>query len=129
MAERTPVDRLTSGLRLLWQRIHHGAGSWRCGSRSPYRLRRLNRVQLLEDRALLATFVVTGTGNSGEGTLRWAIEQANATFGQDSIHFNIPGGGVQSIKPTTALPTITETEFSTINVVACINNIIWLIKT
>lgn len=109
MSERAPADILTSGLRLLWQRIHHRAGSWRCGTRSPYRLRRLNRMQLLEDRALLATFVVTGTGNSGEGTLRWAIEQANATFGQDSIHFNIPGGGVQSIKPTTALPTITET--------------------
>ncbi|MFM7167099.1 MAG: hypothetical protein ACKO3T_17820, partial [Planctomycetaceae bacterium] len=81
----------------------------RNATRSPHRRRRSWQVQLLEDRALLATFEVTSTGNSGTGTLRWAIEQANATFGQDLISFNIPGSGVQSIKPTAALPTITET--------------------
>ena len=79
------------------------------GTRSPHRRRRSWQVQALEDRALLATFEVISTGNTGTGTLRWAIEQANATFGQDLISFNIPGTGVQSIKPTTALPTITET--------------------
>lgn len=79
------------------------------GTRSPHRRRRSWHVQTLEDRALLATFEVISTGNTGTGTLRWAIEQANATFGQDLISFNIPGTGVQSIKPTTALPTITET--------------------
>ncbi|MEI7702781.1 MAG: hypothetical protein WCK86_23495, partial [Planctomycetia bacterium] len=109
MSRRKSVLAFVTRLRELCMQIDLGARQWRCRLRSPYRVRRLNRVQLLEDRALLATFVVTGTGNSGAGTLRWAIEQSNAAFGQDQIHFNIPGSGVQSIKPTTALPAIIET--------------------
>lgn len=41
-------------------------------------------------------------------TLRSAIEAANAQAGNDDINFNIPGGGVQTIAPASALPTITE---------------------
>ncbi|MDY0746607.1 cadherin-like domain-containing protein [Paucibacter sp. R3-3] len=57
---------------------------------------------------VLATFTVTSTGNTGAGTLRQAILDANASSGLDTIVFNIAGGGVQTITPTTALPTITD---------------------
>jgi len=41
-------------------------------------------------------------------TLRAAIEQANATSGADVIDFDIIGGGVQTITPSSALPDITD---------------------
>jgi CSLREA domain-containing protein len=43
-------------------------------------------------------------------SLRAAIEQANATPGADTIKFNIPGnaGGVRTISPASALPSITD---------------------
>ncbi len=44
-------------------------------------------------------------------TLRAAIEQANATAGSNTIGFNIPGAGVHTISPGSALPPITELVF------------------
>ncbi len=41
-------------------------------------------------------------------TLRAAITAANANPGADSIVFDIPGGGVHTIAPETALPTIID---------------------
>src|SRR5687768_9904507 len=41
-----------------------------------------------------ATFVVTNTNDSGAGSLRQAIIDANNSPGFDNITFNIPGGGV-----------------------------------
>ncbi|HEX8191139.1 MAG TPA: Calx-beta domain-containing protein [Pyrinomonadaceae bacterium] len=69
-----------------------------------------------------ATFTVNSTGdgadsntsdgvcNDGAGncTLRAAIEQANATPGADTIAFQIPGPGVRTIAPTTALPAVND---------------------
>ena len=57
---------------------------------------------------VLNAFVVTNVLNSGAGSLRQAILDANATAGTDSIIFNIAGGGVKTIAPTSVLPTITE---------------------
>jgi hypothetical protein len=71
------------------------------------------------------TFTVNQTGNLGDAlrngecdvllptaghqcTLRAAIQEANATTGKDTINFNIPGSGVQTIKPTSALPKIRD---------------------
>ena len=42
-------------------------------------------------------------------TLREAITAANNNPGVDTIIFNIPDAGVQTITPTSPLPTITET--------------------
>lgn len=54
-------------------------------------------------------FVVTTTNNAGPGSLRQAILEANvAITAGDTITFNIPGGGVQIISPTNALPLITD---------------------
>jgi CSLREA domain-containing protein len=48
------------------------------------------------------------TPNTGECTLRAAIEEANANVGADTIEFNIPGGDVKRIVPSPELPAITE---------------------
>ncbi len=51
-------------------------------------------------------FVVTNTNDSGAGSLRQAISDAN-TAGGGTISFDIPGTGVQTISPTGGLPAIT----------------------
>jgi hypothetical protein len=57
--------------------------------------------------ALANTYNVTTTADSGPGSLRQAILDANASAGADSISFNIVGGGVHTIAPASALPAIT----------------------
>jgi len=65
-------------------------------------------AEILERRTLLAAFVVTDAGDSGPGTLRQAILDANAAAGADTITFDLPGeGAVRSIRPLSALPEIT----------------------
>lgn len=56
------------------------------------------------------TFVVTSPEDSGPGTLRQAIESANAAFssGVNRIHFNLPGAGTRVIRPKAPLPPITQ---------------------
>ncbi|HEX5176698.1 MAG TPA: hypothetical protein VFV83_06710, partial [Chthoniobacteraceae bacterium] len=46
--------------------------------------------------------------NDGFTSFREAISFANATPGIQTITFNIPGSGVQTIVPTSALPAITD---------------------
>jgi len=55
-----------------------------------------------------ATYTVTSTNNSGNGTLRRAIEDANTSGGLDSIEFSIPGSGPHTILLTTKLDDITS---------------------
>jgi parallel beta-helix repeat protein len=57
--------------------------------------------------AQAATFTVNNTNNSGPGSLRSAINAANGTAAADTIRFAI-GAGVQTITPTTMLPTLTQ---------------------
>jgi len=55
------------------------------------------------------TFTVTNTLDDGStGSLRWAIEQANANLGADTIDFDIPGNGTQVINLGADLPSIIE---------------------
>ncbi len=63
------------------------------------------------------TYTVTNTNDSGAGSLRQAILDANANPGADAIHFNIPGSdpncdgsGVCTIAPTSGggLPGISD---------------------
>jgi len=67
------------------------------------------RFELMEDRTLLSTFTVINTGDTGPGSLRQAILDSNAdTAGENTIGFAIPGQGVQTIAPLSALPPITQ---------------------
>jgi hypothetical protein len=60
-------------------------------------------------RAWCATYVVTNTGDTGDGSLRQAILSANlSTNVPDDIRFTIPGTGPHSISPTTPLPALTD---------------------
>jgi len=56
-----------------------------------------------------AVFRVTNTNDSGDGSLRKAIQDANANPGADSIEFNIQGTPPFTITPASApLPFITD---------------------
>ena len=50
---------------------------------------------------------VTNTGDSGPGSLREAIETANANSGLDTINFGIPGDGPHTFRPQSPLPALT----------------------
>src|SRR5687767_10107926 len=65
-------------------------------------------IEVLESRIAPAAFVVTTVNDSGPGSLRQAILDANALDGFDVISFNIPGDTLQIISPLSALPTITD---------------------
>jgi len=55
------------------------------------------------------TFTVLNTNDSGLGSLRQAILDSNALVsGPRIIAFNIPGAGLHTIKPLSALPSITQ---------------------
>ena len=66
------------------------------------------RVESLERRDLLATFIVSNPADSGANTLREAITRANADTSADgdTINFQI-GTGTQTITLASPLPTIT----------------------
>ncbi|HUQ33560.1 MAG TPA: Calx-beta domain-containing protein [Pyrinomonadaceae bacterium] len=87
--------------------------------------------------AQAATFTVTNTNNSGAGSLRQAILNANAQVGGfHAIEFNIPGSGVKTINLTSPLPAITERVTingytqpgSSMNTLAVGNNAVLLIE-
>jgi hypothetical protein len=70
---------------------------------------RRHRLEALEGRNLLSAYLVTTTADSGPGSLRDAINQANAdSQALSTIDFSIPGSGVQTISPATDLPVITH---------------------
>jgi hypothetical protein len=68
-------------------------------------------LELLEDRSVPSIFTVTNTDDSGAGSLRQAITDANNnpnSGGPDRIEFNISGAGIQTIQPLNKLPDITD---------------------
>lgn len=69
--------------------------------------------ELLEKRILLSAYVVNTTSDVPSAdpsilTLRQAITDVNLDTSYDSITFNIPGTGTQTIALTSALPAITN---------------------
>jgi parallel beta-helix repeat protein len=64
----------------------------------------------LEPTAHAATYTVTNTHDSGEGSLRQAIINANTLAGPEThnIVFNIPGTGLHTINLLSPLPAITS---------------------
>lgn len=89
--------------------------------------RPLDRRQALLQAALLAVFVVTNlsaaksdtytvrnTNNSGQDSLREAIELSNSNppfYGDNTIMFDIPGSGVPTIALSSPLPAISQPVF------------------
>src|SRR5437773_11048433 len=65
------------------------------------------QLEPVEPRLLLATFTVTNIADSGAGTLRQAITDANGSPGFDSIAFNI-AGAIPTINLSSALPAVTD---------------------
>jgi hypothetical protein len=63
-------------------------------------------VMVLAGAAFPATFTVTNTSGSGPGSLREAIESANANPGSDFIAFSISGTGPHTISLVSGLPEI-----------------------
>ena len=63
---------------------------------------------LVGGASLGQAFVVTSTADAGAGSLRQAIEDANALPGLDGISFEIPGAGPHTIRPSSPLPPITD---------------------
>jgi len=55
------------------------------------------------------TFTVTNTSDSGPGSLRAAVNDANAATGDDRIEFDIAGSAPHTIALTSPLPAISET--------------------
>jgi hypothetical protein len=72
-------------------------------------MKKLLALALLSTAPLrAATFTVTTTADSGAGSLRQAILDANANPGADVIAFDIPGAGVHTLTPATNLPSILD---------------------
>jgi len=66
-------------------------------------------LQALTPRAAdAAVFKVLNTNSFGSDSLDSAIDEANTTPGPDTIIFDIPATGVQTINLTSDLPTITD---------------------
>jgi hypothetical protein len=64
---------------------------------------------LLSTLGTAATYTVTTTADTGAGSLRDAITQANSTAAvADVIAFNIAGAGVHTIAPASPLPDLTS---------------------
>ena len=64
-------------------------------------------VLLAASAAPADTYVVTNTNNSGTGSFRQAIDDANAHAAADTITFTIPGAGPHTIRPNPFLPAFT----------------------
>lgn len=62
-------------------------------------------MESCEDRRLFSTYVVTTTADSGTGSFRDAIKQANSHTGTDTINFKI-GSGIKSIQTLSGMPYI-----------------------
>ncbi len=93
----------------------HGKHKQRKASRWPFAMRkRRKKVEPfqpefhgLEKRMMPSTYIVTSTGDSGPGTLRDAIDNVNSGT-DNTIDFNIGGGGPATITPLSPLPSLTE---------------------
>src|SRR5581483_12453310 len=83
-------------------------------SKAPRRSRsRLLRpfLENLEERVLPSTHTVVNTNDSGGGSLRQAILDANGhtnSGGPDVIAFNIGGNGTQTVALASALPAVSD---------------------
>ena len=75
-----------------------------------------NNTSEFSGRVPLMSYVVMNTNDTGPGSLRWAVEQANVNPGPDNIVFSIPSSdpgynpatGAWTIRPLSPLPALTD---------------------
>ena len=67
-----------------------------------------NTSEFSKDLLPVTAFTVTNTEDSGSGSLRQAILNANASGVLQTINFQIPGPGVHTIAPASRLPALTD---------------------
>lgn len=85
-----------------------GVGTTRASNQPPATVHPLLQIEPVN------TYVVTKTDDAGiqskgaAGTLRWAMNQANASAGFDLIRFDLTGSGVQTITVKDWLPDLTD---------------------
>src|SRR5213080_786003 len=80
----------------------------------PVRRRARLALEALEGRDVPATFTVTNALDDGSaGSLRWAVAQANATPGADTINFSSLFNAAQTITLTGGQLTLTDTTGAT----------------
>jgi hypothetical protein len=96
-----------------WKRLWSRSSSLALQRRRPERAPRRGcrpRLEVLEDRNLPSTFMVTNTNDSGAGSLRAAITSINKDTAAvvDVIDFKIGTGGTQTINLKSELPVITH---------------------
>jgi titin len=65
-------------------------------------------VSLCHAGAAQSTFTVTNTDDSGPGSLRWAITNADANPGTNTINFQISGDAPYTIALSSALPSVSN---------------------
>ena len=94
---RTTTNRCPAGLRHAPRRP--------AGRASHHRPRRAWTVEALEGRTLLSTWPVTSLDDTGDDSLRWAIDQANANNGDDTVDIKVEG----TITLDSALPDLNDT--------------------
>ena len=98
------------GGRQCHQRRHHHAGGDDATRSRPFTAAITTSAQhgTLTQTVNPDVLVVTNTSDSGPGSLRQAIQNADASPGIPTIDFDIPGSGVLTISPASALPAITN---------------------
>jgi hypothetical protein len=72
-----------------------------------HRTRRFLQMEKLESRAVPAVFTVTSLTDSGPGSLRSALVDANQSDGLDTINFQLADNGVRTIALVAELPPVT----------------------
>lgn len=104
----TPIG-LHVGLRVITPRAGRPLSAAASRGWAVVRRRHVRRLELeaLEDRVALSTIMITGLGDSGPGTLRAAIEQADLDPAADTITF--APGLAGTIALTSALPDLAGT--------------------
>ena len=65
-----------------------------------------HRIEMLEARIAPATFIVSNNLDSGPGSLRQALFEANNLFGVDTIAFSLPPSSIITV--LSPLPAITD---------------------
>ena len=102
-------------------RVEVKSGRWRWRGTVAARTRRLRpSIMALEGRTLLSTFTVTSTddsapaGNPTPGTLRWAVQQADANNQADTIVFSSLFNTPQTITLSGGTLQLTDTAKTTL---------------